>query len=66
MTTELTRKNRTTKTHVSARLDDFLGWITICEDHGGYAEHATKSAAISWIAEPWVYCPTCAANLEHN
>lgn len=55
-----TRKNRRTGSTVSMYHDDFLGWVTICETHGGYAEHATRRAAAEWIADPVVWCEGCA------
>lgn len=60
------RKNRQTGTMISAYRDDFLGWITMCEEHGGYAEHATKSVAMSWMTEPKVWCQGCQAQEESN
>jgi hypothetical protein len=54
-----TRKNRITGAKITAQLDDFLGWVTVCETHGGYAEHASKTQAMSWISQPWVYCEKC-------
>ena len=60
MTTATTRKNRRTGSTVTAREDDFLGWITVCETHGGYAEHPNKTAARDWLAEPTMWCEGCA------
>jgi hypothetical protein len=56
---EISRKNRKTGTTITARNDEFLGWVTICEDHGGYCEHTSKSVAITWMADPAVWCEGC-------
>lgn len=56
----MTRKNRATGSIISAELDDFLGWITVCQTHGQYAEHRNKTAAVSWTVEPAVWCSGCA------
>ena len=61
---EITRKNRTTGTTITARNDGFHGWITICEDHGQFAEHPNRKLAVSWMAEPTVWCTVCQQN--HN
>jgi len=55
-----TRKNRRTGSIVSMYWDDFLGWVTMCETHGNWAEHATRRAATEWLAEPTAYCADCA------
>lgn len=56
---EFTRRNRKTRTIITARHDDFLGWVTICETHGTHCEHQTKTAALEWMADPTVWCATC-------
>jgi hypothetical protein len=53
------RKNRKTETRVLAYEDEFLGWITVCETHGHYAEHRNKTTAISWLASPQTWCEKC-------
>ena len=58
--TEIIRRNRRTRTTITVYREEFLGrWITICEDHGGYCEHRTRAEAVSWIAEPTMWCPGC-------
>lgn len=62
MATEvITRRNRQTGAIVTAYEDDFLGWVTRCETHGGYAEHPNKTAARSWLVEPAIWCEGCRA-----
>jgi hypothetical protein len=58
-TTAATRKSRQTGATVSAFFDDFLGWVSYCETHKGYAEHASKTAAISWLSSPVTWCQGC-------
>lgn len=59
----ITRKNRKTGSIVTAREDDFLGWITVCETHGGWAEHANKTQAVAWLPASDVWCEHCAKGL---
>jgi hypothetical protein len=53
------RVNRQTRTVIETARDDFLGWITICVDHGYVCEHPTRALAIGWAAEPRVWCEGC-------
>lgn len=59
MNVEIVRKNRVTKANVIAYEDDFLGWVTVCMTHDGYAEHRNKTTAIDWLASPWTWCSKC-------
>jgi len=36
-----------------------LKWVTLCDDHGGYATHETRAIAREWMAEPLVWCSGC-------
>jgi hypothetical protein len=58
-TTQVRRKNRNTGATVVADHDEFLGWVTVCETHGHYAEHRNKTTAISWLASPQTWCEKC-------
>jgi hypothetical protein len=60
------RKNRKTEATIVAQHDDFLGWITLCESHNYWAEMPSKSKAISWMTEPDVFCPECAAIVDRT
>ena len=57
----ISRTNRTTGATIVA-VDTFNDgdWATCCETHGAFASMPNKTTAISWMAEPWVFCEGCA------
>lgn len=60
MSAAVSRTNRRTGARVEARRDEFLDWITVCETHGHWAEHRSRTAALEWLSAPWVWCEACA------
>lgn len=40
-------------------LDAQPGYQTVCVEHGGIAEHETRSAAFEWAPVPDQWCPVC-------
>lgn len=35
-------------------------WVTLCEDHGYYANHPSLATARGWYSQPDSWCPDCA------
>ncbi len=57
---DIIRTNRITKATIVAC--DILGtneWAVCCDTHGASADMPNKTVAISWMAEPWVFCEGC-------
>ena len=38
-------------------------WVTWCDRHETFAQHATRALAVAWAAVPTVWCGMCAEGL---
>jgi hypothetical protein len=64
---EIVRINRITKAEIA--ICDFFGvndWALCCNTHGRWTEMPNKTQALSWMAEPWVFCSECAEIKEEK
>jgi hypothetical protein len=39
--------------------DEAGEWVTLCVEHGSDCHHATRALAVSWAAEPLMWCEPC-------
>lgn len=44
--------------------DPEFSWSTVCEDHGGVVNHATRKDAMSYLSHPEDWCPQCSGSEE--
>lgn len=58
------RRNRQTGTIIEVwkELDGQPGYATICKPHSQICHHDTRADALSWAAEPIVWCEICNGN----